>query len=321
MSRRFPSSCTSRSARRPSPVATSNRSPAAAKTVPGIAFAAATSGVARWIFIDRPASLVYAPGQGEKARTDRAISAAPRRQSIAPSSFRTIGASVASRSFCSRCTTSPRVSASSVSTSRRAPTADSRAPSVSDSIVFVNRHDFLEEDIARIHPFVHLHDGDPGLRIAGEDRTLNRSGPAVSREERGVNVDRAADRHVQERLRKNLAVGGHDDRFGVERAQAFDDGGIAKLFRLLDHEPTLERQFLDGGGSRNLSSTRGAIGLREHRDHSMPVLENGAQRRRRERRRAHENEFHGRCDAERIRCATPGSSPPLLRAGLRGSPS
>ena len=48
-----------------------------------------------------------------------------------------------------------------------------------------------EEDVAGVEAFVHIHPGDAGLLVAGEDGGVDRRGAAVAREERGVEIEAA----------------------------------------------------------------------------------------------------------------------------------
>ena len=57
-----------------------------------------------------------------------------------------------------------------------------------------------------------LHDGDPGLAIASEQRALDRRCAAPARQQRGVDVERAVRRGLENARRKQDSVGGDDNR-------------------------------------------------------------------------------------------------------------
>ena len=78
-----------------------------------------------------------------------------------------------------------------------------------------------------IEPGLHLHDGDAGFGIAGQDRALDRRRAAPARQQRGVDVDAAEARHVEHRLRQDQAVGGDHHDVGADRAHALLRGRIA----------------------------------------------------------------------------------------------
>ena len=65
----------------------------------------------------------------------------------------------------------------------------------------------LEQHRPGIEPGLHLHDGDAGHFIAGHDRPLDRCGAAPAGQQRGVDVEAAQHRRVEDRLRQDQAVG------------------------------------------------------------------------------------------------------------------
>ena len=58
----------------------------------------------------------------------------------------------------------------------------------------------LEKDVARVHAWIHLERGDAGLGLAADDGPGDGRGPAIARQERGVDIDRAASGHVEHGL-------------------------------------------------------------------------------------------------------------------------
>ncbi len=71
-------------------------------------------------------------------------------------------------------------------------------------------HGSLQEDGAGIQGRLHAHEGDAGLAVAGEERALNGRGAAPARQQRGVHIDAAEPRRIEQRLRQNEPVGDHD---------------------------------------------------------------------------------------------------------------
>ena len=68
-----------------------------------------------------------------------------------------------------------------------------------------DRRRLSEQHVARVHARVHLKRRDAGLRLSADDRPGDGAGPAIAREQRGVNVDRPARGRVEHRLRQDLA--------------------------------------------------------------------------------------------------------------------
>ena len=90
----------------------------------------------------------------------------------------------------------------------------------------------LQEDVAGVQPFVHVHDTDSCLAIAGDDRGLDRCRAAMPRQQRSVKVQ-AGDRwNLENRARQNLPIRHHDDHFGLERPDFFNR--LFDSFRLQD---------------------------------------------------------------------------------------
>ena len=86
--------------------------------------------------------------------------------------------------------------------------------------VGTDRHPLGHGDGAGIEAFVHPHDGDAGLGVAGHDGAVDRRGAAPARQQRGVQIE-AAERHrFQDRLGKDQAIGDHDRRLGAMGAKA-----------------------------------------------------------------------------------------------------
>ena len=57
-----------------------------------------------------------------------------------------------------------------------------------------DRSRYLQQDIAGIESFIHLHDGDARFAVSFQDGGLNGRSAAVTWQERGVNVDAAQPR-------------------------------------------------------------------------------------------------------------------------------
>jgi hypothetical protein len=72
---------------------------------------------------------------------------------------------------------------------------------------------------------LHAHDGDAGLRVAGLDGAVDGRRAAPARQQRGVDVDAAAARQVEHRLRQDQAVGGDHHDFGALRRRRRGSAG------------------------------------------------------------------------------------------------
>ena len=74
---------------------------------------------------------------------------------------------------------------------------------------------------AGIEPLVHLHDGDAGLPVAGEDGALDRRRAAPARQQRGMDVEAAEPRRLQDRA---AAGSGHRRRPRRHRGRGAANG-------------------------------------------------------------------------------------------------
>ena len=72
---------------------------------------------------------------------------------------------------------------------------------------------------AGVEPLVHLHHRDAGLGVARHDRAVDRRGAAPARQQRGVQVEAAERRRVEDRLRQDQAVGDDDRGIGLVRGE------------------------------------------------------------------------------------------------------
>ena len=84
-------------------------------------------------------------------------------------------------------------------------------------VVGMNVHPFAEQDRTLVQPFAHLHDLDAGLAVAGHDGALDRRGAAPARQQRGVDVDAAEPRRLENGLGQDQAIGDDDGDIGVIR--------------------------------------------------------------------------------------------------------
>jgi hypothetical protein len=100
-------------------------------------------------------------------------------------------------------------------------------------------------DRAGVEAFVHLHDGDPAQRVAGQERPLDRCGAAPARQERCMDVYGSQARHRENRRRHEQSIGDDDEQLGPYFAQAALDVRGLQRGRLVDLAAPLERQLLD----------------------------------------------------------------------------
>src|SRR5882672_9123503 len=83
-------------------------------------------------------------------------------------------------------------------------------------VVGADRRLLLQDHRTLVEPVVRAEDGEPGLGIAADDRPVDRARSPVLRQQRGVVLDRALLRNVDELLRRELQDESHDADLHVQ---------------------------------------------------------------------------------------------------------
>ena len=150
----------------------------------------------------------------------------------------------------------------------------------------------LQDDVAGVEFLRHVHDGDAGMSVTVEDGPVDGRGPPVRRQQRRMDVDTAVKGDLQDRLRENLPVGRHDYQFRRQVADTVQRGLVAEFQRLEHRQPPRKRVLFHRGRREFVSAVFGPVRLGEYAANLMTRLRQGAQRRRREIRRTHEQYPH-----------------------------
>ena len=128
------------------------------------------------------------------------------------------------------------------------------------------------EDRAGVEARVHLHDRDPALPVAGEDRVVHRRGAPPARKERSMDVDAAEPRRGEDRRWQHKTVGRDDQRVEAERGQRarrlggphragledLDAGGGGTLLDRALHHPAPASGACVGPGEHRFNRVLGA---------------------------------------------------------------
>ena len=92
----------------------------------------------------------------------------------------------------------------------------------------------LQQDIASVESFVHIHRCDARLTIARRDCGLDRRCSSPARKKRRMQVQTSQAGNFEHITRQNLAVGNDDNYIGLERTELFDGLWISN-FRWLQN--------------------------------------------------------------------------------------
>src|ERR671911_635392 len=87
-------------------------------------------------------------------------------------------------------------------------------------LIRANRRGHTVDDGTAVETFLHLHDRDASLSVAGEDRLLNWCRPTMPRQEGSMHVDHAPGRRVEHVGPENVTIRHHDAQIGLEAPQA-----------------------------------------------------------------------------------------------------
>jgi hypothetical protein len=139
----------------------------------------------------------------------------------------------------------------------------------------VDGHYMPGKDRSGVQAGVHLHDSDAGLAIAREYRALDRCSAAPPRQKGGVDIERAVRRDLEERPRKDEAIGCHDERIRACRGDALER---AQILRLEDGQAARHGKPLYGALRRLEAAAGGAVRLGENQRDFVPRLEQPRQR-------------------------------------------
>ena len=148
----------------------------------------------------------------------------------------------------------------------------------------------LEQDVARVDPFVHPHDRDARFRLAPDEGPVHGGRSPVPGQKRGVHVDAAQGRAVDDVLRQDLAEGDEHHHVGGEPAEDLQELGCPDLFGLVNGETAPLGCFLHRRGDQTLSAPLGPVGLGDDADDGPVLLDQDFQRRDGELRRSHEED-------------------------------
>ncbi len=123
----------------------------------------------------------------------------------------------------------------------------------------------------------------------------DRRRPAVTRQQRRVDVDHAEPRQIEQHLRQDPAVGGDHAEVGRSRAQGDRETTIFQTVGLPDSQTGGFGARLDGRSGDVLAASTGTVGLRDDRHHLVRAGDQRLERGHREIWGAEEDDPHG-CD-------------------------
>lgn len=156
------------------------------------------------------------------------------------------------------------------------------------------------------------HNGNASDLIASKNRTLNRSSPTPTRQQRRMDIHNTKRRHMQHLIRQNAAVSSHTENVSL--------GSLERLNNLRRHtisfnyrQTKLERLSLNRRRLKLLTTPTNSIRTSNNKRNLIPSLNKRTQRRHRKIGRTHKNNTHkidpSNPEPRRLQITAPGQVP------------
>ncbi len=130
-----------------------------------------------------------------------------------------------------------------------------------------------EQDVAGIQALVHVHHGNAGFLIAGEDRRLDGGRAAMPGEDRGMQIEAGDARGIEDAFRQDLPVRHYHDEISANGAHLLDGVRRPQFHRLKHGDAAVERDPLDGRGQQFHAAPGGLVRLGDDGGDFMPAAE------------------------------------------------
>lgn len=172
-----------------------------------------------------------------------------------------------------------------------------------------NRRGSLSTISTSIHAMPDAHDRNASNLITSENRTLNRSSPTPTRQQRSMNIHNTKRRHMQHLIGQNATIGCHTENIGL--------GSPERLNNLRRHttglnnrQPQLKRLGLNRRRLKLLTTPTNSIGTSNNKRNLVPSLNKRSQRRHSKIRRTYKhnthNNFSPQTKPRRLQTTAPG---------------
>src|SRR6266702_2087331 len=142
-----------------------------------------------------------------------------------------------------------------------------------DVFVFIQRGCPGQQHVAGVEADIHQHRGYAGFSFAIDEAPVERCGATVAGKQRGMDVDAAVGRHLQQRFGEYLAKGDDNDNIRFECADDVDKARIAHLERLVYRDAVCCGHLLYRRRHQLLSSPLGTVRLGNDRHKILPPLD------------------------------------------------
>lgn len=161
-----------------------------------------------------------------------------------------------------------------------------------------------------INAMPNTHNGNTSNLITSENRTLNRSGAAPTRQQGRMDIHNTKRCHMQHVIRQNAAISSHTEDIGLRSLESLNNLRRHTI-SLNNRQPQLKRLSLNRRRLKLLTAPTNSIGTSNNKRNLIPSLNNRSQRRHSKIRRTHKHNTHKeRLPSTKAETATKNSGKP-----------
>lgn len=170
-----------------------------------------------------------------------------------------------------------------------------------------------------IHAMSNAHDRNANNLVTSENRTLNRSSPTPTRQQRSMDIHNTKRRHMQYLIRQNAAIGSHTENVSLGSLKRLND--IRRhTISLYNRQPQLKRLSLNRRRLKFLTTPTNSIRASNNKRNLIPSRNKRSQRRHSKIRRTHKHNTHkGRLPSTKAETATNNSGKPSTQPFRKNS--
>lgn len=154
-----------------------------------------------------------------------------------------------------------------------------------------NRRGSLSTISTSIHAMPDAHDRNASNLITSENRTLNRSSPTPTRQQRSMNIHNTKRRHMQHLIGQNATIGSDAENIGLRSLERLNNLRRHTI-SLNNRQPQLQRLSLNRRRLKLFTTTTNSIRTSNNKRNLIPSLNKRSQRRHSKIRRTHKHNTH-----------------------------
>lgn len=154
-----------------------------------------------------------------------------------------------------------------------------------------NQRGSLSTISTSIHAVPNAHDRNASNLITSENRTLNRSSPTPTRQQRSMNIHNTKRRHMQHLIGQNAAIGSHTENISLRSLEHLNNLRRHTI-SLNNRQTKLERLSLNRRRLKLLTTPANSIRTSNNKRNLIPSLNKRSQRRHSKIRRTHKHNTH-----------------------------